>query len=201
MRGFLFADLPAQSETRQIIFESNLERRVLLTFLARPDLVDIWDQPPEITYTTAKGTARRHIPDFLATLQSGRRLAVAVKPAVKVERLGFRAELSRVRSAMPPAYADEVLLVTDADLTDSEVRNAELLYIARERVDAQAKAAMLRFLANLREPTTFGDILAAFELPGRGWAALICALHEEAAKVDWGRKIGKHSVIYPRGDA
>lgn len=37
VRGFIFARLPAESRPCQIIHESQLERRVLLTFLARRD--------------------------------------------------------------------------------------------------------------------------------------------------------------------
>lgn len=124
VRGFLFAHLPAQDRPRQIIYESNLERRVLLTFLARRDLVDVWDQPPAISFSGPSGTLRHHTPDFLAFLENGLRLAIAVKPMASVDRLRFRDELSQVRSAMSPAYADELVLITDVDLNDAEVRNS-----------------------------------------------------------------------------
>ncbi|WP_136685473.1 TnsA endonuclease N-terminal domain-containing protein [Falsirhodobacter xinxiangensis] len=198
-RGFLFAHLPAQERPRQIIYESNLERRVLLTFLARPDLADIWDQPPAIQYVSGTGALRQHTPDFLATLRTGVRLAIAVKPLPSVERLRFKEELSFVRIGMSPAYADDLLLVTDADLNDAAVRNAELLHIARQTVDADARQAISEMLAGLAAAKTVADILAESGLAHRGWAALICAIHEGEAGIDPGRRIGSQTLLYPRG--
>ena len=199
VRGFLFAHLPAQNCARQIIYESNLERRVLLTFLARRDLVDIWDQPPAISFTTGDGTLRHHTPDFLATLDAGLRLAIAVKPLASVERLRFRDELAQVRGAMSPSYADELLLITDADLNDAEVRNAELLHIARQTVDDEARQVIGDILAGLTREQTFASILAKSGLADRGWAALVCAIHAGEAAIDPGRRIGQQTLVYPRG--
>ncbi|MDP4032014.1 MAG: TnsA endonuclease N-terminal domain-containing protein [Pseudorhodobacter sp.] len=199
VRGFLFAHLPAQDRPRQIIYESNLERRVLLTFLARRDLVDIWDQPPAIPYRAETGSIRHHTPDFLVTLQTGLRLAIAVKPLAAVERLGFRNELAHVRRATSPAYADELVLVTDADLNDADVRNAELLHIARQRLDADARQVIRRILADLRREQTFASIVAQSGLAEHGWAAMICAIHAGEASTDRGRRIGHQTLVYPRG--
>ena len=199
VRGFLFAHLRAQARPRQIIYESNLERRVLLTFLARRDLVDIWDQPTAIPFSTPGGTLRHHTPDFLAFLETGLRLAIAVKPHASVERLRFRDELTQVRGAMSPAYADELLLVTDADLNDAEVRNAELLHIARQTVDVDAIQTIRTVLADLKGARTFAEVLEQSGLAERGWAALICALHAGDATIDSGRRIASQTLVYPRG--
>lgn len=199
VRGFLFAHLPVQGRPRQIIYESHLERRVLLTCLARHDLADIRDQPPAIHYRTGTGAMRRHVPDFLMILQTGLRMAIAVKPMASAERLNFREELAFVRKAMSPVYADELLLVTDADLNDAEVRNAELLHIARQVVDADARQKIGNLLSDLQGERTIADILTQSGLSGRGWAALICAIHDGEARVDPGRRIGNRTLVYPRG--
>lgn len=199
VRGFLFAQLPAQDRPRQIIYESNLERRVLLTYLARRDLVDIWDQPPAIAFFDSVGKSSEHTPDFLATLKTGMRLAIAVKPLAAVERLRFRDELAHVRTAMSPAYADELLLVTDADLNDAEVRNAELLHIARMTVDDVARQVIGGILAGLPSARTFTSILAESGLGDRGWAALVCAIQAGEATIVWGRRIDDRTMVYPRG--
>ena len=183
MRGFLFAHLPSQDRPRQIIYESHLERRVLLTFLARHDLADIWDQPPAIEFPSGAGGLRRHTPDFLVTLHSKVRLAIAVKPAAAVERLRFRDELARIRSVMSPAYADELWLVTDTDLNDADVRNAELLHIARQTVDPEARVVIGEVLAALHGSKSLAAIQAQAGLADRGWAALICAIHDGEASV------------------
>lgn len=199
VRGFLFAQLPSQDRPRQIIYESNLERRVLLTFLARHDLADIWDQPPSIEYPSESGGLRRHTPDFLVTLRSGVRLAIAVKPAAAAERLGFRDELSRIRSAMPHTYADELLLVRDTDLNDADVRNAELLHIARQTVEPEARKVVGKILAGLQGTKSFAELQAEAGMAERGWAALICAIHDGEGRVKPGCRINSRTLVYPRG--
>lgn len=200
VRGFLFAQFSDQERLRQIIYESHLERRVLLTYLARRDLADIRDQPPSIEYPSVTGGLRRHTPDFLATLRSGARIAIAVKPAAAVERLRFKDELARIRSAMPPLYADELWLVTDHDLNDADVRNAELLYIAKQTVDPEARTVVRKILASLQGARSFAKIQAEAGLGDRGWAALICAIHDGEGCIEPRRRISPRTLVHPRGD-
>ena len=61
-------------------YESKREQEGLYLLLARPDVVDIWDQPPPVFYHDANGRKRSHTFDFLITLSSGKRIAIAVKP-------------------------------------------------------------------------------------------------------------------------
>ncbi|WP_074971188.1 hypothetical protein [Paracoccus aminovorans] len=71
---------------------------------------------------------------------------------------------------MSPAYADELVLITDADLNDAEVRNAELLHIARHTVDPEARKVVGGILVKLKGEQTFASILAESGLADRGWA-------------------------------
>ena len=83
-RGFLLALLPAEERWRQLSYESNLERQTALLLLARPDIWNLWDQPPKVSYTDARGRTAHHTFDYLAELRDGSICAIAVKPEARV---------------------------------------------------------------------------------------------------------------------
>ena len=84
-RGGIVVQIPGWARPRVVFFESKLEQRVLFLLLARGDLIDLWEQPPLITYRDEEGRRRTHFCDFLIRLSSGRRIAIAVKPATRHE--------------------------------------------------------------------------------------------------------------------
>lgn len=61
---------------------------------------------------------------FLVEHIDGTRVAVAIKPLERVERLNFRATLERVVTAMPKTFADKIMLVTDKDIDPDTARAA-----------------------------------------------------------------------------
>lgn len=178
----LAAQLPGQRHSRKLIFESFLELQVLHLLLARPDVVDIWDQPPSIRYVDNEGRAKDHFFDFLVTLRSEERLALAVKPAAIVEKGIFRPELQRIREATPIDFADEVLLVTDRSFPPAEARNAERLHEFRRHPDPEADAVILDVLRSLTSETTIAECVHASRLEWRGFRAAFRALYAGAAR-------------------
>lgn len=116
LRGSLIAKLPAFERPRVIQFESMLEYRFLCMMLVRKDVHDILDQPPAIRYRRADGSFATHVFDFLVTLASGERIAVAIKPMDRVVRRDFITDLSHIASAVPKHFAHRIKLVTDHQL-------------------------------------------------------------------------------------
>lgn len=116
LRGSMIAKLPAFDRPRTIQFESILEYRFLCMMLVRPDVYDIMEQPPAIHYRRADGSNASHVFDFLVTLSSRDRIAIAIKPADRVIRRDFVTELTQVAAAMPKHFAHRVKLVTDEQL-------------------------------------------------------------------------------------
>lgn len=127
-RGFVFAQFPGTDRLRKITCESGLERSVLLLLLNCPDVVDIWEQPPRLRYTDLKGETAYHTFDFLITLTSGRKVALAVKPSREAQKSGFRAQVSHIAAQIPVGFADAVWLVTDLSFSRADCRAAELAY-------------------------------------------------------------------------
>jgi len=124
-RGFLLLTFPSDDWPRVYTYESILEKCFLILMWLRADVQLIQDQPPLICYVDDNGKTRNHIFDFLVVRTSGERVAVAIKPQRRVEKLNFERELELIADAMPKTFADRVLLVTDKDL-DKNAANQTL---------------------------------------------------------------------------
>lgn len=164
------------------MFESKLEQRVLHLLLARPDIHDIWDQPPAISYETTGGRQRQHVFDYLITLTSGRRIAIAVKPAALAARPRFRSEFALIRAATSLAFAHHVALVTDRSFTSSAARNAARLHEFRRSLDPEADSRVQSIINSLTGETTIAEIVSLSGLTGRGFRAVFRAIYAGYAR-------------------
>lgn len=149
---------------REIRCESGLERNVGLALLAHPQVVDLQEQPPAVTWRDAAGHSRLHTFDFLATLDNGRKLAIPVKPAAIAARKRFADQLALIAAQLPRGFADGVLLVTDRDLSRDLVHDAMLVHQSRRSVDADLDRQMLS-LVDGNPASTIGQLV---EASGRG---------------------------------
>ncbi|MBN7806462.1 TnsA endonuclease N-terminal domain-containing protein [Agrobacterium rosae] len=178
LRGVTVAQLPADLHPRRIVFESKLEQRVLYLILARPDIHDVWDQPPAIEYRNAKGALKRHTFDYLITLTDGRKLAIAVKPATRADRLRFREELVLIKAAAPLGFADDVVLVTERLFTRSAANNAARLHEFRRTPDPDADGVVRRLVADHTGEMSITDLVMTSGLEGRGYRAAFRAIYD-----------------------
>jgi len=194
-RGFVLAKLRSGAAWRQLIFESHLERTCLLVVLSQPGVVDIWDQPPQITYRNQTGKRKAHTFDFLVTLDSGNRIAIAVKPGELVERNGFDREFALIRAQTAKHFADHALLVTDSSFSAAEVRNAELLHMFRQVEDAEADEAVQQVLRGMNCEMSLGQVVAATCLQGRAFRAGFKAIFDGVVFTDLSRSITESSML------
>ncbi|VDC26341.1 hypothetical protein [Pseudogemmobacter humi] len=196
-RGFLLAHLPAEARPRQIIYESNLERQTALLLLARRDLRNLWDQPPKVAFTDKRGQIAHHIFDYLAEFDGGRRVAIAVKPQARAERLGFRETLARIRADLPPHFADEVVLVTEKTLPAAAMHIAELLHMFRACHDPEADGIVGDLMAAQYRPFCIADLVADSGLGGRAFRALVRAIYAGLVRADFDSRITSATVLLP----
>lgn len=177
LRGALVAQLPADRHPRRIVFESKLEQRVLHLLLARPDIRDIWDQPPSITYRAEDGRDKRHVFDYLATFISGRRIAIVVKPAQRASRPSFQNEFQLIRASTNVAFAHDVILVTDQSFNPAAARNAARLHEFRRFADPEADICIRNLIATFTGETTIAEVVSNSGLGGRGFRAVFRAIY------------------------
>ncbi|WP_281823954.1 TnsA endonuclease N-terminal domain-containing protein [Jannaschia rubra] len=194
-RGFIIAKLRASAAWRQLIFESHLERKCLLVLLSQRAVVDIWDQPPQITYRNQISRPASHTFDFLVTLEDGRRIAIAVKPDRLAQRNGFDREFALIKAQTAKQFADDALLVTDGSFSAAEVRNAELLHMFRQTEDAEADAAVQQIFRGINCETSFGQVVAATGLQGRAFRAGFKAIFDGIVLTDLSLPVTEASML------
>lgn len=161
--GELVADF---SGARVVYFESHLEMQVLEVLRARPDVADVAEQPPRVTWRDGSGVVRHHTFDFLVTLRSGERVAVAVKPVARVISSGVRVALAEIAAQIDPAFAARIVLVTDRDIDPVEVRNATLLTSRNWTTEALGRAEARLFTGFPALPAEAADARAGDILAG-----------------------------------
>lgn len=194
-RGFVIAKLRASAAWRQLIFESDLERKCLLVLLSHRAVVNIWDQPPQITYRNQREQPTSHTFDFLVTLEDGKRIAIAVKPGALVERNGFDREFALIKEQTATQFADDALLVTDSSFSAAEVRNAELLHMFRQAEDVEADVVVQQILRGMNCETSLGQVVAATGLQGRAFRSGFKAIFDGIALTDLSLPVTEASML------
>jgi len=195
VRGFGIFEMPAEDHARQIIYESDLERKTLLMLCAQTDIWNVHDQPSRIPYTDFSGTKAIHIPDYLAQYKCGLRVAIAVKPYNRVQKTNFRRTLQAVKKHMSPSFADRLTLVTERNLHPAEVQNATLLQFCRQHRDQEADRLVAKAVAHLSEETSISDLVQEVGLNGRGFRAIFRAIYRGELIADRQKVISKSSRV------
>ncbi|WP_449410613.1 TnsA endonuclease N-terminal domain-containing protein [Methylobacterium komagatae] len=161
---------------REIRCESNLEAKAAYVFLADPDIVDVLEQPPAVAYLDEDGEPHRHTFDFLLTRRSGERILVAIKPDARARAKNLRALLRQIAAYVPTAFAQKIVLITDADLGRDRVHDAKLVWAARRTPDSEADVAVAVYTSDLAGAITIQDLVARTGLEGRAFLAAVRAI-------------------------
>jgi hypothetical protein len=157
---------------RQIRCESGLEAKALTMLLARRDVVDVHEQPTKVTYIDTDQVEREHTFDFLATMADGRKLAIQVKPAEKVQKYGWKALIERI-ATHGDGTADGYLLVTEKQIPPYALHNAKLIRAARRGARSDHDDVIRGIVVDINGRVKIADIVALSGLEGEGFRAIV----------------------------
>lgn len=200
VRGFTLAMTPAEMYWRQIISASQRERSTCLLALADPNLWNLHDQPHPVAYIDAVGRQRTHRFDYLAEYRDGTKVAMAVKPSERVERLNFRSTLAAIRRDLPKGFADKVCLITERNHHPKEVQNAELLNFFRRCPDEEADLLVAELVSGLTDELSISDLIKPLGLGARGFRAVFRAIYAGLLKANMRELISINTIIAPEKD-
>ncbi len=200
VRGFTFAKTPAEQRWRKIISASQLERATCLLALADPNLWNLHDQPRTVSYIDDTGRQRTHRFDYLAEYRDGSRVAMAVKPAERAEKLSFRSTLAAIRRDLPKGFADKVCLITESNHHPKEVQNAELLNFFRRCPDEEVDLLVAETIAGLRDELSISDLIMPLGLGARGFRAVFRAIYAGLLKANARELISTNTIVAPGKD-
>ncbi|MEA1653026.1 TnsA endonuclease N-terminal domain-containing protein [Nitrospirillum sp. BR 11164] len=161
-----------------IVCESALELECAKILLTDPRVKHVQDQPPSVTYVRPDGTHHRHTFDFLATLTDGQRVAIAVKPAAKIESSGIQKTVALIEQQSKGALADRFIVRTEQHLTRDRAFNASWLLRARRSRNAADVHRMRHTVSGIRGSISMGDLVRFSGLGARGWDALVHLIDE-----------------------
>lgn len=173
-RGSIVNDAASQ----EIVVESQLERRLGMILLAQRDVVSIEDQPKAVEYVDENGEVRLHTLDFRAGYISRKRIAFAVKAAGQVKTSGICDVLSRVRKRSLQGFADEIVLLTENQITIGRAWNAQRVIRALKGKNDHHCEELRVFAAQFRGAVSVSDLISGFDIPAHGFNAMFCLIHE-----------------------
>ena len=198
-RGGVVVQLPSWERPRIVYFESKLEQRVMFLLLARGDVIDLREQSPLVRYFDDQGQPKHHFIDFYIVLQSGRRIAIVVKPAKIAARTKFMRELRNIRTAIRKDFADDLVLITDQDFTRDEALNAERYHdFSRYRCPATYDR-LHALVSTISFPTTVGNLARALDADGSSFRTIFIAIYEGLLTADRTSKIDADTLISKGG--
>ncbi len=180
---------------RKVWYEAELELNFALLARMRPDVVDVAEQPPAVTYIDDPGRERRHTFDFQLKLTAGSTGLIAVKPAALVDKTGIGRTVELIAEQVPPSRADWVLLFTDLDLSPIDLFNAQVIHHARRDPWPEDDAALAKLLRGLRGEITIGDLASKSGLAGYGFDAVVRAIADGKLRLLEYGMLDDHRVV------
>jgi hypothetical protein len=187
-----------QAKGNATAYESDLELDAALALLARPDVVDVIDQYPQVSYVDSDGVRHRFTFDFLSIHADGSRMAHSVKPKSKVEAARVEEIHGFIRRQISAKVATHINLVTEEKLTDEDRFNARLIHTVRRKPYPDDDAIIARLISGLHGSTTLGALAKASGRRGFGYRAAARAVAAGKLRlVRHGRMVSKAAVCRP----
>lgn len=176
--------------------ESLLELHNLFLLNAMPNVASLQEQV-RFFYGWDPDDLQQHIFDVVVTLNCGARVAIAVKPEARLESGRFVTEMQEVAWwVYERGFADDVRIMSEADINPVDLRNAKILASVRE-ADPEADAVALEVVQSL--PTGGGqslrDLTLSTGMAARGYRSLIRLIRLGVLRLQQHEVIGPKAVV------
>ncbi|UWP97799.1 hypothetical protein [Aliiroseovarius crassostreae] len=156
---------------RTVLVESGLEFKWAIVLDADPDVKSIREQVK--MEWSDEGEKRVHYFDFLATMRSGQKAALIVKPAKRARSKKFLREAREIAAQVArTGFADETRVLTDECVDPVHLRNARLFRSVCEP-DVHADEVAVSLIKNLVGAVSISELTARLELGARGFRATV----------------------------
>lgn len=159
--------------------ESLLEYRHKLVLNSRPDIADMREQ---VRFRYGRLDQREVVFDIMVTKTGGRRIVYSVKPERRLQSGRHIAEMQAVTWwVLERDFADEVCILTEADLDPVELHNAQI-YAAVREADPEVDAAARVLVAGLIGERKLRDLTEDLGQGARGYRALLRLLRDRVLR-------------------
>lgn len=169
---------------QRYVYESGFEHDYMLICLTSDDVEDYIEQPEAVRYRLPDGRWEKHTFDGLLILKdSGRRIAVDVKPFDEVERSRIEETQRLIREQVGKAFADAYVVRTEEHIHPDDVFDAELLMHAYDLPCSVSDEVIAKLSVNLRGWCRVRDLVAAAGIGGNGFNAVVRLIGSEMLEV------------------
>jgi hypothetical protein len=155
--------------------ESHLEFCHFLILNADPSIVDLQEQ---VRFRYGPNYEREHVFDVVAARTTGSRIAYTIKPEVRLRSGRFLTEMQTVAWwVKKKRWADDVRLLTDADIDEVELHNAKVIAAVRDP-DPEADLIARGVVATITGGVSVRDLTIATGMAARGYRAVLRLVRE-----------------------
>lgn len=193
-RGHIFDGL----RSRVFQYESKLERDFLYIALASRSVAEVVEQPTYLEYRDSAGHRRTHVPDALVTMVSGTRIAVALKPAAKVESSQIKQILDFLAKQVGADFADRYVVRTEQHLHPDDVFDARMILRARALPDSTADEAIAELIRIQCGWSRLSDLVEASAAGAAGFNAVVRQIGKGHLVVRDGKRISQSCFVRPK---
>lgn len=183
---------------RIVQLESYLEYSWCLCFSVRTDVADIHEQVA-FGWLDEHREYHTHYFDLVLTMTDGRRIGCAVRPAARASER-FMREMSQVASqARASRFVDDVRLLTDEAIVQTELYNAKILHSTR-MPQPKADALAMETVAKMTRAETLQSLTERMGIDSDGFRALLRRLRHGDLSLYGNFQIGLNTSVC-RGSA
>ncbi|MES0022412.1 MULTISPECIES: hypothetical protein [unclassified Mesorhizobium] len=176
---------------RTIRFDSGLEESVLVVLVTLPQTLEIREQ--QKAEYIQHGEKRRHYFDFVQRTASGR-IAYAVKYKEDVDD-DLRETLRLVSEQQGDRFADEFRILTEKDLTLTQIENAREILAYASDFDFEGQALVTAALQGLPARVLLADVVRVTGLGERGRRAAVALVQKGLLKVPANVRLADNALL------
>jgi hypothetical protein len=180
---------------RRVWFESDLEESALSVLLAMPETLEVREQQEAVF--VQDGKRRRHYFDFVQKQARGR-VAYAVKYEQDVDD-DLREALRLVSEQLGDRFADEFRILTEKNLTRSQIENAKDILACASDFDFEGQEIVAAQLCGLPSRVRLDEIVRVAGLGNRGRRAAVTLVQKGLLKVPANVRLADDAVLVNRG--
>ncbi|MBY3048739.1 hypothetical protein [Rhizobium laguerreae] len=171
---------------KAITHSSSYEMNLAYMLCACRDVVLVEDQPSAILVIGDDGE-RKHTIDYRATLRSGVRIVMAVRPTWLIAKDDLHETVEDINENSLDGFAEEAVILTEREITDDMGWNAKSVLRALKTPVPDDAERLRDYAAKFHGTVSIRDLTRPFDCPARAWNAvwhLIYSDHLVAARPD-----------------
>lgn len=161
-----------------ITYASTYEMNLAYMLCASRHVTKVEDQPEAIIVPRNDGD-KKHTVDFRATLASGYRIVIGVRPSWQLDKDDLRHTIERINAGALSGFADEAIILTEREITGERGWNAKSVLHGLKGSAADDNARLADYASKFHGTVPIRTLMTVFDCTAAAWNAVWCLIHDE----------------------